>query len=229
MVVSPSDINYITEHGVAAVDCSWNRLDEVPFRKMHFGAPRLLPWMVATNPVNYGKPYKLTCAEAMAAALEICGLRREATRLLNRFSGWGRAFFRVNRIVLRAYRKCSSAESVVACEAKLLEDMQGPKARSKQVDANRSTEQVRTNPSAPPAASEALTGVPHYRTTPAPPSKDVQADIKYQSLVTSYEEAASSPFVLPDSDDDAAGHSSSSTASSSSSDDESSSSSSSDE
>ena len=51
--------------------------------------------MVASNPVNYGIPYKLTCAEAIGAALYIAGFRDEAEDVMSVFK-WGSNFFVLN-------------------------------------------------------------------------------------------------------------------------------------
>jgi pre-rRNA-processing protein TSR3 len=79
---------------------------------MQAGHHRLLPFLVAANTVNYGRPSKLSCAEAAAATLYICGRKEAAIRLLEKFS-WGMEFIRLNEELLELYSSCVDAKDVV--------------------------------------------------------------------------------------------------------------------
>ena len=94
-VVSPADKHIMAEHGAGVVECSWARLEEIPWSKIRSPNERLLPYLIAANPVNYGKPYKLTCVEAVAATFYICGFDEQANDMLDKF-GWGHSFWEMN-------------------------------------------------------------------------------------------------------------------------------------
>ncbi|PPQ74076.1 hypothetical protein CVT24_012946 [Panaeolus cyanescens] len=122
-VVSPADRDIILGGGLAVVECSWARLDDVPFNKIASPHERLLPYLMATNPTNYGKPWRLNCVEALAAAFYITGFNAYADKLLSRF-GWGTSFWKVNQTYLEIYQKCKSSKEVEAAQKKIMDDLE---------------------------------------------------------------------------------------------------------
>lgn len=110
--VSPADASILEKSGMSLIDCSWAKLNEIPFSQMQSGHHRLLPFLVAANTVNYGRPSKLSCAEAGAATLYICGKKDAALALLNEFQ-WGDEFMKLNQELLDIYAHCADAEEVV--------------------------------------------------------------------------------------------------------------------
>ncbi|XP_076682743.1 18S rRNA aminocarboxypropyltransferase-like isoform X2 [Andrena cerasifolii] len=100
--VSPADRDIVQQHGCAVVDCSWARLDDTPFSKMRSPNPRLLPFLVAANPINYGFP-------------------EDAKFYLGKFS-WGHSFLELNDELLEKYSLCINAEEIIATQEKYLAD-----------------------------------------------------------------------------------------------------------
>jgi pre-rRNA-processing protein TSR3 len=110
--VSPADLDIVQRFGIAGINCSWNRLEEIPFSRMGNGRnQRILPILFAANSVNYGRPFKMNTAEAMAACLYIVGLKEDAEKILEPF-GYGPEFIRLNLDALSAYSACSSSAEV---------------------------------------------------------------------------------------------------------------------
>ncbi|KAL9233283.1 hypothetical protein vseg_008304 [Gypsophila vaccaria] len=128
--VSREDYSLIKQRGLAVVDCSWARLGDVPFVKLRCGAPRLLPWLVAANPVNYGRPCELSCVEALSAALIICGEEETADLLLSKFK-WGHAFLSLNKELLKAYSECNNSAEILSVQNAWL-SQESPKTKAMQ-------------------------------------------------------------------------------------------------
>ena len=92
---------------------------------------RVLPSLLAANPVNYGKEFKLNCAEALAAACWLCGFEERAEHILSFFK-WGPAFFAVNEFRLSKYRGCRTHEEMAQAQEEALAELAEEKKESKQ-------------------------------------------------------------------------------------------------
>mmetsp|Transcript_16767 Transcript_16767/g.42104 ORF Transcript_16767/g.42104 Transcript_16767/m.42104 type:complete len:308 (-) Transcript_16767:684-1607(-) len=120
---SKADLPLVLTGGLCVVDCSWARIDEIPFDKLKGGQHRLLPFLIAANPINYGRPFKLTCAEALAAALAMAGAWEQAKDLMSKFK-WGHSFFELNEELLQKYEQCANSAEVVEVQNEFLERAQ---------------------------------------------------------------------------------------------------------
>ncbi|CAD6585470.1 MAG: ribosome bioproteinsis protein tsr3 [Tremellales sp. Tagirdzhanova-0007] len=128
--IAPCDEEVVLSSGLAVVECSWARLEEVPFGKIKSPFERLLPFLIATNPVNYGKPWRLNCVEALAAGFYITGHEAWAEILLSKFS-WGHAFFKVNGDLIKRYRMCHTHEEVMDMQELIQKEMVEDRAKRK--------------------------------------------------------------------------------------------------
>jgi len=108
---SPADRKRIEDFGLVGLDCSWEHAEKVLLKHVR-GTSRCLPILIAGNPVNFGKPTKLSTVEALAAALHIAGFKQEATELLSVFK-WGHTFFELNNDRLENYANAKNSTEII--------------------------------------------------------------------------------------------------------------------
>lgn len=112
--LSPADCHV---KSMTALDCSWEVLDTGAVRSWRIR--RALPFLVAANPVNFGRPCMLSSVEALAAALHIMGETEQAKEILKRLS-WGIRFLEVNREPLERYANAKDSTEVIAIQQEYL-------------------------------------------------------------------------------------------------------------
>ncbi|MDD1745526.1 MAG: DUF367 family protein [Candidatus Methanoperedens sp.] len=115
--LSPADD---ARRGLVVLDCSWEEVERVfPILQRRRLMHRALPYLVAANAVNFGKPFKLSTVEAFAAALYILGEKEQAALILNKFK-WGHSFLELNAEPLERYSKAKDSTEVVRIQGEYL-------------------------------------------------------------------------------------------------------------
>lgn len=89
-----------------------------------------MPYLVAANPTNYGRPWRLNCVEALAATFYICGRQDWAEEVLSSFS-YGDAFLDINSALLRRYAACTTEEEIKRAEEVWLAKLEREYAQSR--------------------------------------------------------------------------------------------------
>jgi len=110
--ISQEDRLNAENKGIVVLDCSWAKIESIFMSGKLKGNQRILPYLVAANPTNYGKPLKLSSVEALSAALYIIGYKEHAKYLLNLFN-WGKNFLLLNKEPLEEYSNAKTSKEIV--------------------------------------------------------------------------------------------------------------------
>jgi pre-rRNA-processing protein TSR3 len=102
---------------LTVLDCSWEVLDTGMVSS--FRRRRALPFLVAANPVNFGRPWRLTSVEAFAAALVILGEPGQAGVVLAS-QNWGPRFLELNEEPLGLYAQARDSTEVIEIQNQYL-------------------------------------------------------------------------------------------------------------
>tara|TARA_B100000886_G_scaffold63830_1_gene39835 strand:- start:1963 stop:2508 length:546 start_codon:yes stop_codon:yes gene_type:complete len=123
-IFGPEDHEILTDrHGaLVALDCSWKQIESSVDSVMRQTRlkPRMLPLLLAANPVNWGKPGKLSTIEALAAVTYLTGNKTQAANLLGGFR-WGQRFIELNYEPLEEYSVAESSKELVDLQFEFFE------------------------------------------------------------------------------------------------------------
>ena len=115
-VLSRDDLERAKKSGIAVLDLSWKATGDNFPRSIKISRQRALPFLLAANPVNYGKPFILSTVEAFAAALVILGYREQAEDVLSKFK-WGQTFFTLNKEPLEDYENAKNSKEIIEAQS----------------------------------------------------------------------------------------------------------------
>ena len=120
--LSPADRAHAERKGIVVTDITWTNIDEFP--RPAGTNERALPYLIASNPVNWGRPMELNSAEAVIASLIILGEREQAETFIERFS-WGEEFMRINGNMLSDYSGARDSAEVVKIQNEYIASLRG--------------------------------------------------------------------------------------------------------
>uniref|UniRef100_A0A3B0N603 18S rRNA aminocarboxypropyltransferase n=1 Tax=Theileria annulata TaxID=5874 RepID=A0A3B0N603_THEAN len=138
---SLNDTETVKNKGIAVIDCSWNKINQTPlssfqtkYNNVMIGNSRILPFLVAGNPTHFGKPFELSCAEALASALYISNMRSNAMEVLSVFN-WGPTFIQLNQEAFDLYSsKGFTSEDMVRIQEQYLNEQQTKSNQQKSIN-----------------------------------------------------------------------------------------------
>ena len=117
IALSPADIAH-AKRGLVVMDLTWTNIEDFP--RLKGVNERALPYLLASNPVNWGRPMELNSAEAIMASLIILGEKEQAESFKERFN-WAMEFIRLNGSMLEDYSKAKDSTEVVRIQNEYLE------------------------------------------------------------------------------------------------------------
>lgn len=115
VALSRADRDRVGEHALVGLDCSWEQAEASFEAVRERTVGRALPVLWAANPVNWGRPWKLSTVEAVAAGLWLLGEEGQARETLAKFT-WGEQFWTLNEEPLADYRDCATSGEVVEAQ-----------------------------------------------------------------------------------------------------------------